>query len=318
MEKYFIITVDTEGDNLWEPVIRPNGMRKITVKNAEYIERFQRLCEEYHFIPTYLVNYEMANAEPFVSLAREWGKDRKCEIGMHMHTWNTPPIYDLSYIRGRNNPYACEYPCKILWQKLKNLDALLNKKFDVKPLSHRGGRWYIDTWYIGAIKKLGYIVDCSVTPGVSWKAHIGHTCYGKDYTKYPHKVYHMGEKSLLKEEPDGILEVPPTIMDYSLRKKITDVVKNRLAYKEILAQRIWLRPNGNNLKEMMHVVEHYEKSDCDYLEFMIHSSELMPGGSPTFTTTESVEKMYAHLKELFERIGMSYKGIALKDYARRK
>ncbi len=192
------------------------------------------------------------------------------------------------------------------------------KKFDVKPLSHRGGRWYIDTWYIGAIKKLGYIVDCSVTPGVSWKAHIGHTCYGKDYTKYPHKVYHMGEKSLLKEEPDGILEVPPTIMDYSLRKKITDVVKNPLAYKEILAQRIWLRPNGNNLKEMMHVVEHYEKSDCDYLEFMIHSSELMPGGSPTFTTTESVEKMYAHLKELFERIGMSYKGIALKDYARRK
>ena len=42
MEKYFIITVDTEGDNLWEPVIRPNGMRNITVKNAAYIERFQK------------------------------------------------------------------------------------------------------------------------------------------------------------------------------------------------------------------------------------------------------------------------------------
>ena len=89
MEKYFIITVDTEGDNLWEPVIRPNGMRNITVKNAAYIERFQKTCEKYHFIPTYLVNYEMAKAEPFAGMAREWVKDKKCEIGMHMHAWNT-------------------------------------------------------------------------------------------------------------------------------------------------------------------------------------------------------------------------------------
>ena len=52
----FIITIDTEGDNLWNPVCVRSGMREITVKNSEYLERFQLLCEKYKFIPTYLVD----------------------------------------------------------------------------------------------------------------------------------------------------------------------------------------------------------------------------------------------------------------------
>ena len=72
MKKYFIITVDVEGDNLWKPVITSTGMREITVRNAEYIERFQLLCERYHFVPTYLVDYEMAEAQTFVEMAKQW------------------------------------------------------------------------------------------------------------------------------------------------------------------------------------------------------------------------------------------------------
>ena len=53
--KKFIITVDTEGDNLW-------GYKEgdtITTNNALYIPRFQELCENYGFKPVYLTNYEM-------------------------------------------------------------------------------------------------------------------------------------------------------------------------------------------------------------------------------------------------------------------
>jgi hypothetical protein len=44
----FLITVDTEGDNLWS---RP---RDITVRNAEVLPRFQELCERHGLRPTYL------------------------------------------------------------------------------------------------------------------------------------------------------------------------------------------------------------------------------------------------------------------------
>jgi peptidoglycan/xylan/chitin deacetylase (PgdA/CDA1 family) len=315
MKKYFIITVDVEGDNLWKPVITSTGMREITVRNAEYIERFQLLCERYHFVPTYLVDYEMAEAQTFVEMAKQWLQEGKCEIGMHMHAWNTPPIFDLEYKRGSHNPYAGEYPHEIMWKKLKFMTNLIQKQFGVHPVSHRGGRWYIDPWYVYALQKLGYKADCSVTPGISWKQHIGYRCFGNDYTKYPRRAYYMEGKKLYKAKGKGILEIPPTIMGYSLNDKIRAMLKNPLAYKEVMSQKMWLRPNGKNLGDMLNIVAYAKKSKCDYLEFMIHSSELMPGGSPTFVNAHSIEKMYEHIENLFGNIEKTYKGITLGEYA---
>ncbi len=64
-ETPFIITIDTEGDNLWA---RP---REITTRNAEYLPRFQSLCERFGFKPVYLTNYEMAMSNVFVEFARD-------------------------------------------------------------------------------------------------------------------------------------------------------------------------------------------------------------------------------------------------------
>ena len=64
--KYFIITVDTEGDNLWA---YKEG-DPITTNNAEYACRFQDLCNKYVFKPVWLTNYEMACNDKFMSLCR--------------------------------------------------------------------------------------------------------------------------------------------------------------------------------------------------------------------------------------------------------
>ena len=55
-----ILTVDTEGDNIWA------CPESVTTENARYMPRFQNLCEDYGYKPTYLVNYEMA-IDPFFS-----------------------------------------------------------------------------------------------------------------------------------------------------------------------------------------------------------------------------------------------------------
>ena len=67
MQKYFFITIDTEGDNLWEN--KPSQV--ITTKNAQFIPRFQALCEKNNFIPTYLTNYEMAMDPYFIDFAKD-------------------------------------------------------------------------------------------------------------------------------------------------------------------------------------------------------------------------------------------------------
>ena len=76
---HFIVTVDTEGDNLWNW----QDNKPITTENTLFIPRFQSLCEEYGFVPVYLTNYEMALDERWVSYAKRKAMEGKCEIGMH-------------------------------------------------------------------------------------------------------------------------------------------------------------------------------------------------------------------------------------------
>src|SRR5262249_27520587 len=60
----FLITIDTEGDDIWG---HPD---RITTENSRFLPRFQRLCQEHGFKPTYLVNYEMAIDPRFQEFGR--------------------------------------------------------------------------------------------------------------------------------------------------------------------------------------------------------------------------------------------------------
>src|SRR5258708_24135948 len=75
----FIITIDTEGDDLWATSW---GSREITTRNAAYLPRFQSLCERFRFKPVYLTNYEMVMSDVFVEFARDVVARGACEIGM--------------------------------------------------------------------------------------------------------------------------------------------------------------------------------------------------------------------------------------------
>lgn len=56
----------------------------------------------------------------------------------------------------------------------------------------------------------------------------------------------------------------------------------------------------------------------NYLEFMIHSSELMPGGSPYFKDSNAIDKMYATIDELFAyACKLGYEGETLESYTNR-
>ena len=48
--------------------------------------------------------------------------------------------------------------------------------------------------------------------------------------------------------------------------------------------------------------------------FMLHSSELMPNGSPTFSTDKEIEKLYKDLDRLFKYLDKKYIGQTLIDY----
>jgi len=310
--KYFIITIDTEGDNLWSYKIG----QPVTTENARFLPRFQNLCNTYNFKPVYLTNYEMAKDTFFANFANAELKNNNCEIGLHLHAWNNPPLYELVSSGPKNGlPYLIEYPKDIMRGKINVMVNLLKDIFGNDIISHRSGRWAMNQDYFDMLIENNIKTDCSVTPHVSWKSNAGFSqgSGGTDYSSSPEKPYVVNHSST----SGSILEIPVTVRMlrhfslHSLKRPRSFI--NEVKYA-IFKKPVWLRPNGHNLKDMLSLINNIKNSDSDYLMFMIHSSELMPGGSPTFSSYESIEVLYNHLNILFKTISLSFTGITLKDY----
>lgn len=66
--------------------------------------------------------------------------------------------------------------------------------------------------------------------------------------------------------------------------------------------------------KMISVAEASLAQGHDYVEFMLHSSEFMPGGSPTFKTEQDIEGLYRDLEQLFDWLQQRTVGMTLAEY----
>jgi hypothetical protein len=313
---YFLITIDTEGDGMWW---RP---RAIETRNAAFLPRFQALCEKYELRPTYLTNYEMARSPVFRQLGLDVLKRDAGEIGMHLHAWHSPPDHPLTDDDQLHHPYLIEYPPAVMRAKIVRLTEVLENTFAVKMLSHRAGRWAFDGVYARLLLEQGYRVDCSVTPYVSWRAKAGdpRRSGGTDYSGFPDQAYFLDLDDIRRSGHSALLELPMTIVP--TRPRLTSLLRRRSPSTPLatrLVRRLcpvrWLRPTGRNVGDLVRIVERAVAERRRYIQCMLHSSELMPGGSPAFPTADSVETLYDHLEQLFERAARFFRGGTLAEFA---
>lgn len=311
----FIITIDTEGDNLWE------NHRKIKTENAHFLPRFQSLCEKYGFKPVWLTNYEMAIDPNFIAFAKDVIARGQGEVGMHLHAWNSPPDYDLTGDDWRWQPYLIEYPDEILREKVVYMTTLLEETFGTKMVSHRAGRWAFDSRYAHLLVELGYKVDCSVTPRVNWINAKGSPQGngGTDYQHFPAHSYFLDLDAIHQAGESPLLEVPMSIQyKHSPLMNSIKCGYDRLRGKYRSPSVNWLRPSGGNAEQMISVAQKTLSEGNDYVEFMLHSSEFMPGGSPTFKDEADIERLYDDLELLFSWLAERTVGKTLAEYYQSK
>lgn len=316
---YFLITIDTEGDNLWS---KP---REITTRNAKFLPRFQALCETYRLKSTYLTNYEMATCHEFQEFGLDILRRATGEIGMHLHAWNSPPVVPLTEDDYAYQPYLMEYPQQLMRDKIVYLTDVLEQTFAVIMTSHRAGRWGFNEVYARILAEEGYRVDCSVTPRVSWKYDMGdpQNSGGTDYSPFPDRPYFLNLEDIQQPGRSSLLEVPVTILSLlpaSLARLQCSVGPRSLAGRVVnhfFPSACWLRPKRGNLNLMLRILRLARRQHHECVEFMLHSSEFMPGGSPSFPRTDDIERLYGDLEVLFEHASKEFQGATLTEFARR-
>jgi hypothetical protein len=312
----FLITIDTEGDSEWA---RP---QEITTRNARYVPRFQALCERYGLKPTYLTTYEMARCPDFQEFGRDAVKRGTAEIGLHLHAWSSPPLVPLTSDDLKHHPYLIEYPDAVMREKTDVLTGVLEETFGLKMVSHRAGRWAFDSRYARILVERGYRVDCSVTPYLSWRHYKGapNGRGGSDYSRFPDVAYFVDLDDIARSGDSTLLEVPMTTVP--ARRPLAKLGRARLSngprVVRALGNRLfpvrWLRPIGEDVAQMLGVLRDAREDGRDYVEFMLHSSELMPGGSPRFETDGDIDRLYAGMEQVFQAASHAFQGRTLSEY----
>ena len=166
---------------------------------------------------------------------------------------------------------------------------------------------------LSELLRQGYIADCSVTPKISWQKMAGLPGGpgGPDFRRAPVVPYRPSAKDISKPGCGRIVEVPMTVLYTGpfvregsnparwfsrMGEGILKRILNRFLFRGE-----WLRigPHSRSRDwEALHRAA--QRNRLDVLEFMIHSSELMPGGSPLVRTEEHAEAVLEKMSAMLE------------------
>lgn len=302
----FIITVDTERDNEWK---RPD---KTSLENIKFLPRFQELCEKYGFKPTYLLTYEVASDPSSVAILKPWQEKSTAEIGAHMHPWTSPPFEKDESWENKVHRFPHELSDGEIRDKLAVLTQGIINNFGIRPKSFRAGRWGFDKRVASELIRQNYIVDSSVTPKISWQNTKGDPdgSGGPDYRFFPAGPYFLDPQDISAKGHSSLLEIPMTVLFTGLFKKENNIFGKlvlqlpesflKKVINRLLVRLKWLRVFHNSTKsDFKRIYKSAQKNDLPFVQFMIHSSELMPGGSPYAKNEEEIERTYKQLETMF-------------------
>lgn len=294
-----IITIDTEEDN-W------NRYRKTDnpVRNIQAISTLQKLFDRFDVKPTYLITYPVATNRSAIGVFTPIVEKGRCEIAMHCHPWNTPPLHGDGPIR-KADTMMCNLPAEMVYAKMATLHNVIRKNYGVCAVSFRAGRYGFGPHVANALCRLGYRYDSSVTPFTSWQQN-----QGADFTSFGPELFRFGSKGLQHPEPFGpLLQVPVTIgylqsnfdRCHAIESFIETNVPKRLHLKGVLERlkllnKIWLSPEQCDAASMIAIAKCFARKGMPCINMTFHSSSLIEGLSPFVRNASQRNAFYSRIE----------------------
>ena len=296
-----VVTVDAEEDQ-WGPA--RSGITSVT--NIREVETLQKLFNDHHVVPTYLLTYPVVQDEKAAAVFRGLLDAGQCEVGMHCHPWNTPPYQETM---SRHNSMLCNLPPSLQWEKLLRLHEMLHMRFERPPLAFRSGRWGFGRETAGILARLGCRVDTSITPYTSWAASEG-----PDFSSYSPHAFFFSSTDLTRNDPEGdMLEVPVTIgyvggsfaRCHQLRKRLNRPPFQRLHLAGVLAKlglvrSVWLSPERETTARLIRLLRQSMRERCGIVNLFFHTSSLQVGCTPFVRTPDEKNQLLRSLSTILE------------------
>lgn len=285
-----VLTIDTEADNAWEDHLNAS------VSNVQALRELATLLRRYGAKATCLVSYRVIDDAQAVSILGELFDEGLIEVGAHLHPWENPPFLEDEQDR-RYHTYPHELPLELFRKKLEVLTERITEEFGA-PMSYRAGRWGLAAAHVRVLEDLGYEVDTSVTPLITWQRKPGLPLRlggggGCDYRRAPLEPYWMSWQDITRSGHSGLVELPVSVQ--FTRAMPTSIARlygwlpewaRRPLRKGHLIKPVWAFAAEEPNDRMEQMLESYAASSLSYFNMAFHSSEIMLGTSPRSRTPE--------------------------------
>lgn len=299
-----ILTVDVEEDMPGWEITDP-----ISVSNVAALPRLADACRELGVRPTYLCTYPVATTPTSAEVLRALYARGGCEIGTHLHAWNTPPFQEVPGRAGderKHAYYQFELGPERFRAKLEVLHRAVGALTGAEPRTFRAGRFGIDASTLRVLIEHGYQVDTSITPLAEHRADGG-----PDFRGAPQHPYRPAHDDAGRRGDLPIVEIPVSI---GLTRALPGALRTAYAYlppvtrlRGLLSRDFlgwidfaWLYPVRFDLDLMIRAATVLVAAGAPVLNVFVHSNELVPGQSGRVNTPADVEQVFARLAGFFE------------------
>ncbi|MEW6074397.1 MAG: hypothetical protein AB1726_17615 [Planctomycetota bacterium] len=279
----------------------------ISVQNVAALPRMAELCRELGVRPTYLCTYPTVTAPSSAAILRGLAACGDCEIGSHMHPWNTPPFNGVpgrSTDERRTTYYQFELGPRLFAAKLARIHDAVSEVAMRPPVSYRAGRFGIDSTTLAVLIGHGYEVDSSITP---LEEHLDDE--GPDFRSAPQFPYRPSLDDVTHFGDMSVVEIPVSV---ALTRPVPDIVLQAYVYlpkatrmRGLLSRdylRIidfaWLYPARFDVDLMIRAATTLVNAGNPVLNVFLHSSELVAGASGRISTSAQVEEVFARTRGL--------------------
>ena len=285
------VTIDTEEEWDWASGYSTGATR---VTNISRLRAFQDILDRHGVKATYFTNHAVLSNRETCDTILKLAERPNVEIGLHIHPWNTPPLQPVEKVSPRES-FLHNLPRALAERKLDESFAAFEKA-GLKPNCYRGGRYSTSKPIQDYLRDRGIVADCSVLPFNTWTDDSAPDYRHRDLVPVRLPPRHVAD--------DAMWELPLTFgfigRPFGFWKSIFQFIDSPILKSLPLggivgrvfgARKCWLNfenPLGENMTDLLPVIRRLE---LPFACFTLHSSSLLPGGSPYCKTQVDVDRL---------------------------
>jgi hypothetical protein len=286
------VVVDTEEEFDWT---RPFSRDATATRSIPAQALAHEIYDPLGVVPTYVVDYPVATDPAAAEFLGGLRREGRAEIGAHLHPWVTPPHEEAVTTF---NSYHCNLPAPLERAKIERLTAAIEAGFNHRPKVFKAGRYGFGPNTRQVLTGLGYEVDCSYVPHVSFAGDGGPSFLGT-----PDQPFWLDRESALLEVPLTSGFCGPLASAGPAAARLFDsALAERLRLPGILArlglERSRLTPEGVGAAEQCRLLQAMARSGRRFFTLTYHSPSLEPGHTPYVRDPADLGRFLATIGEV--------------------